>query len=146
MNRIRILAGVLSELEEPLRHQVSAQPDMTLLACVSDGTKLVEQLHLCEVDAVVVGTGSAQADALAVLDQICQLALHRPPKVLVVTPTGKDSIVRAVLEAGADYCLVKPLDPAVLGSRLRQIVSGTAVPHQTLQSPSPPGLTSGLPR
>jgi two-component system response regulator (stage 0 sporulation protein A) len=135
MKRIHVLAGVSPELEGPLRRYMAGQSDMVLLDCVHDGERVVARLQSWDVDVVVVELILPRLDALGVLDQIARLAQPARPQVLVVSPTGREAMIRGLLQAGADYCLVRPFHMEVLGARLRQLASGP-VPIPCLTRPS----------
>ncbi len=124
MNPIRILAGVLAEFERPLRRYLQDQDDMTLVHCVADGEALFKAIQDCPVDVVVMEMLLPRLDALGVLEQLSSLRMPQTPRILVVSPVGREALVRTILEAGADYCLLKPVAMDLLGARIRQLVTG----------------------
>lgn len=124
MKRIRVLAGALAEFEGPLRSYIETQSDLILTNCVDDGEQLLEELLASPVDVVVVELLLCRLDALGVLEQIPRLGLAHTPRVVVVSPVGREVLVRNLLEAGTDYCLLKPVSMVLLGARIRQLVRG----------------------
>jgi len=122
MKPIRILAGALAEFESPLRSYIERQSDLVLVNCVADGAQLVTEVETTAVDVIVVELLLPRLDALGVLEQLHRRRLPTSPRVLVVSPTGREALVRTLLEAGADYCLLKPVAMELLGERIRQMV------------------------
>lgn len=122
--RIRVLAGVRDELGQALRAFIHGQPDLELIDCIEDGKRLVEQLAIEEADALVVDLLLPGLDGLAVLEELPRLAVSKRPKVLVLTPSGPDALIARLVDAGADYVLVKPTSMELVGARLRQVVAG----------------------
>lgn len=126
MKRIGILAGVWPEYEEQLHTYLSGQSDLELLGCVHDGAQLINQMESSGADVVVVELVLPNLDGFGVLDHLSKLPVSSRPPVLVLSPTGRDDIVRGLLGAGADYVLLKPFPVEVLGSRVRQLALGKA--------------------
>jgi len=122
MKPIRILAGALAEFESPLRSYIERQSDLVLVSCVADGAQLVTEVETTAVDAVVVELLLRRLDALGVLEHLHRRRLPSSPRVLVVSPIGREALVRTLLEAGADCCFLKPVAMELLGERIRQRV------------------------
>ncbi len=80
-----------------------------------------EAVNLCEVntfDAVVVDSGLYGMDCTEFLRWLRASSACPEAHVLVLLQTGKPDEALAMLAAGADDCLAKPIGPEELGTRL----------------------------
>lgn len=139
VTRVRVLAGVREEMGRTLRVYMNGQPDLHLIDCIENGVCLVKQVPVEQPDAVVVDLVLPGLDGLGILEQLQTIAVPYRPKVLVVAPAGPDALLSWLLEAGADYVLVKPASMEVLGNRIRQLVSpgaGRSLPWEPWGGPA----------
>lgn len=131
MNQIRILVGALPEFERSLVTYLNTQVDLRLIRCCRDGAQLAEAIQAAPVDIIVAELALPSMDALGVLERVRLLATGERPQVVVVSPCGSEAVIRRLQEAGAAYCLLKPVNLELLGARIRQLVPGAD------QSPRP---------
>jgi DNA-binding NarL/FixJ family response regulator len=117
-------------------------PGTVDLLVVKARVKLKETLDLCRF---LVSSGVLARDSLAATDSQEELpkslGLHRsrhnrarrpPSPLLVLVPPGREGIVKAVLKAGAQSCLIMPIEPKDVASMLARAQEGNQPGRHTL--------------
>ncbi len=117
-------------------------PGTVDLLVVGAREKLNETLDLCRF---LVSSGVLARDSQKATDSQEEmpkrLGLHRsrrhrerrpPSPLLVLVPPGRESIVKAVLKAGAQSCLVMPIDAKEVASMLIRAQEGNQPGRHTL--------------
>jgi DNA-binding NarL/FixJ family response regulator len=117
-------------------------PGTVDLMVVKARAKLKETLDLCRF---LVSSGVLARDSLEATDSQEELpktlGLHRsrrnrarrpPSPLLVLVPAGRESIVKAVLKAGAQSCLMMPIDAKDVASMLVRAQEGNQPGRHTL--------------
>ncbi len=111
-------------------------PGVADLLVVKARAEVVETLGLCRflAFAVVFSTDSRE-------EETATFGLHRSRQnqalradalLLVLVPPGQESLVRALLEAGADNCLVLPIHAKEVASMLAHAHDGNQPGRHTL--------------
>jgi hypothetical protein len=117
-------------------------PGTVDLLVVEAREKLDETLDLCRF---LVSSGVLARNSLEATDSQEELpktlGLHRsrhnrarrpPSPLLVLVPPGRESIVKAVLNAGAQSCLIMPIDAKEVASMLVRTQKGNQPGRHTL--------------
>ena len=102
---------------QDLRECLSKQPDFEIVGTACDGEELLKIVANQRPDIVTLELILPKIDGIGVLEELGKMTSRRP-KVIVVSEIAK-SAVKAVLELGADYYLMKPIETEVLANRIR---------------------------
>ena len=89
--------------------------------CVSvprDGTEALKALETCSPDVFVTEAFLAHFDALAVLRRMPGLKLKRKPVTVVLSGVENGVLEEQLLNSGADYYFIKPVEPAFMAERV----------------------------
>lgn len=100
-----------------LKDALVKQEDFEVVGVAGDGQELLSLIRTKSPDVVMLDLILPKVDGIGVLEEIRQMTLHRP-HVIVVSEIAK-SAVKAVMELGADYYLMKPIEVEVLVNRIR---------------------------
>ncbi len=88
-----------------------------------DGTEVVKRLEKTTVDVIVMDTFMPRMDGIGVLKEIETRRLSKRPYIFMISGVDNQRIENEVLQAGADYYMIKPFDDFVLAQRIKQIVN-----------------------
>ena len=129
-------------LRQALRHLLTAQGDVDVLAEVGDGKQALERAEQLRPDIVLMDL------ALPILDGVeaTQLIKRRVPqtKVILLTVGAADEDVVRALQAGVSGCLVKDADAAELALAIAAVQRGAsylspAISERVIQGCLQPG-------
>jgi len=67
--------------------------------------------------AVILDSNMSGLDALASIRQVRTGLQTGRPVIITLAHPGQDWLLQALLRAGADYCLLKPVAPALILAR-----------------------------
>ncbi|MEM9132880.1 MAG: response regulator transcription factor [Actinomycetota bacterium] len=101
---------------------IDNEPDMTVVASVPDGRRIVEVCASRPVDLVLMDIRMPELDGLAATERI--LARPDPPRVVILTTFGLDEYVSAAIVAGASGFLLKDASAEDLVGAVRRVASG----------------------
>jgi two-component system response regulator DesR len=125
----RRISVLLAEDMHLVRGAVAAllgtEPDIAVVAEVSDGDGVVPAVLAHRPDVVVLDVGLPGMDGIAVATALRQ----RVPDcgVLVLTALGRPTVLRKAMAAGVDGFLAKDAAPTELASSIRAVVAGVRV-------------------
>ena len=102
---------------QSLRDHLSKHADFEVVGTTCDGEELMKIIETQSPDIVTLELILPKIDGIGVLEMVAKMETKRP-KVIVVSEIAKMA-VKAVLELGADYYLMKPIETDVLVNRLR---------------------------
>jgi DNA-binding response OmpR family regulator len=102
------------------------------LASKSTTTPLTLDWNPGAADLVVIATGDRVAETLGLCRGFRTQAGPLHPPLLVLVPPAQDALVKAVLEAGADSCLVLPIHAKDVVSMLTRSREGNRPGRHTL--------------
>ncbi len=105
--------------------------DVVMVA--KDGTQVVKKLESCGADVLVMDTFMPRMDGIGVLKELNNKKLAKKPVVFMVSGVDNQRIENEVLQAGADYYMIKPFDNYMLAERIKQIVNWNSVSNTAAQ-------------
>ncbi len=130
-----LIADDNREFCELLRDAVQTEEGLDVAGIVHHGVELLEFLEAHSVDVVVLDIIMPHLDGIGVLERLASWESRRP-KVIVLTPFGREVMTHKALELGADYYILKPFNLSVLASRIRQVAT-------TAETERPPAESFG---
>ena len=101
--------------------------DIEVVAAVSDGTEIVEQVLCTRPDILIMDIIMPRRDGFMALEEIRRMDGDVRPKVIVLTGLSRDDFIMRAIGLGASYYMVKPFDLHLLHSRILE-VAGEGAP------------------
>ena len=92
--------------------------------CISipkNGEEVIAAVEKYSPDIVIMEAFMARFDALAVLKLIGSMKLSQKPYVAVLSNADNSDFEQQVLQSGADYYFIKPVDVGILCERVAQL-------------------------
>ncbi len=83
-----------------------------------EAVSLTEKLH---PDLVLLDIVMPKSDGISALCEIKRMPLPVRPHVVMLSAAMHDTTMRMCIEAGADFCMMKPFDTATVADRLRGV-------------------------
>ncbi|PBD01809.1 DNA-binding response regulator, NarL/FixJ family, contains REC and HTH domains [Streptomyces sp. OV198] len=117
---------------------LAAEPDLTVVGEATSGAEAVRMSAALGPDVVVMGTHAADPNGVEAIRRMTRpltplptpepvTAGGRPPRVLVLTPSGHEGYAYAALRAGAGGFLPQDATPDELTAAVRIVAAGDAV-------------------
>ena len=105
----------------------AGKADIEVVGTASDGERALAMIQQTRPDIVLLDVIMPKLDGFAVLEALSEMS--DPPRVIMVTGLSRDDFVARAMRFGASYYMVKPIDMAVLYSRIREVydIKGTMV-------------------
>lgn len=91
------------------------------LSVPKNGEEVVASIEKQHPDIVILEAFMSRLDALAVLKLIPSMKLAQRPFVVVLSNTDNSVFEQQLLQAGADYYFIKPIDVGILAERVAQL-------------------------
>ncbi|SHG36842.1 response regulator receiver protein [Thermosyntropha lipolytica DSM 11003] len=113
-----------------LREYFTNEEDFELVGICNNGMEVLETLRQEEVEVLILDLIMPYVDGIGVLEQIGNLKLSNPPKIIVLTAFGQENITQKAVQLGADYYILKPFNLQLLGERVKEIVRNTGPKHE----------------
>lgn len=88
-----------------------------------DGMQVIKKLENITADVLVMDTFMPRLDGLGVLRELQNKKSGKKPVVFMISGVDNQRIENEVLQAGADYYMIKPFDNHVLAERIKQIIN-----------------------
>jgi DNA-binding NarL/FixJ family response regulator len=124
--RLRVALADDHELVlEGLRGLLANEPDMEVVATVTDGARLLAALERQPIDVVVLDLQMPVLDGAACLAEIRRREL--PVRVLLLTAFADGESIQSALEGGADGLALKTASPRQTIEAIRQVGQGYLV-------------------
>ncbi len=139
--RIKILIADESEkFRTDLRENLSKYP-VEFVEDASDGTDVFTKIKNTDPDVVLMDVWLPKLDAIQIIRKTNQLytANTLPPEFIVFSCCSNPNLFEEAIEAGAAYCMQKPIDYTVLYERIRRICKNrtNTVKRRTERTSSP---------
>lgn len=87
-----------------------------------DGRKVIELLQSQHFDAVMMDVFMSGLDGIEVLDYIRE-SLSNPPLVIVFSSVDSADFEQQIIDAGADYYFLKPVNPSSVAKRVQSLAN-----------------------
>jgi len=131
-----LLADDNREFTHLLSEFISEQDDMEVVGVAYNGNEVLKfiESHREVPDVLILDIIMPHLDGLGVLELLREANLPVPPKIIMLTAFGQETITQKAVQLGASYYILKPFEMNVLTNRIRQLVS-----NQPLMSSS--GMT-----
>ncbi len=116
---------IADEKNENMIEVVNTLKDRGLDAymCEKSGVAVFQTLEQKTPDVIIMDAFLMHIDALGVLQRLDTLNFVRKPVVIVLSSVDKSRFEQEILNYGADYYFLKPIDSNVLAERVIQLVS-----------------------
>lgn len=101
---------------------------------VSDGEAALECIRRTRPDIVISELWMAKLDGIGLMREVKKIDNIKIPKFIIITGLNNIEMAREATDAGALYCMLKPIDFGYLESKLMSICNG----FEEHQSPSLP--------
>lgn len=98
----------------------SAGSDVIL--CKKDGERVISILDSQHVDVVLMDAFMSGADAIDVLEHIDKSPAQRP-LVAIISSMDNEHFEEQMINAGADYYFIKPVNPEAIAKRIMSLTS-----------------------
>ncbi len=119
--KIRVLmADANPDLCALISDLMDAEDDLELVASAASGDEAINLMEQLKPDVLLLELILPKSDGLDVLQRM--QAMDLDCRVIVLTGFYNASMVTECSALGADYFMSKPCDPALLFSRIRQVV------------------------
>ena len=126
VEKIRVmLADDNQSILRLLEDYFSRKEDIEVVACVSDGTEIAENVRALAPDILVMDIIMPRMDGFMALEELSRMDEALRPRVIVLTGLARDDFIMRAITLGASYYMVKPFDMHLLYSRILE-VAGSA--------------------
>lgn len=88
------------------------------ITCRKNGIAVLEEIRAKKPDVVIIDTFMPGKDAISVLETLSRPEFSARPIVIVTLGKSNESLEQQLLDAGADYYFIKPVETAVLAERV----------------------------
>lgn len=114
-----------------LQESINREPGLEVIAVAYNGSDALKTALRTQPDVLVTGLILPELDGFALLESLAKAKLKT--RIIVLTELPQSSFVRQAMGMGACYYMLKPVDPAILCSRVRE--SNEYSESETLLSP-----------
>ncbi|MBT9258367.1 MAG: sporulation transcription factor Spo0A [Clostridiales bacterium] len=119
---IRILiADDNREFSHVLATYLNSQEDFEVVGIAQNGREVLDYQGT-PPDLVLLDIVMPYLDGLGVVEHLRRKHAGSPPKIIMLTAFGQESITKRAAELGIDYYILKPFDLATLAHRIRQLL------------------------
>ncbi|QGT98976.1 Stage 0 sporulation two-component response regulator (Spo0A) [Candidatus Syntrophocurvum alkaliphilum] len=121
-NQIKVLiADDNKEFCGILKDYFTNDSSFDLVEVCSNGMEVLDTLSKRDVEVLILDLIMPYMDGIGVLEQINELDIEKPPKIIILTAFGQENITQKAVQLGADYYILKPFNLQVLGDRVKQV-------------------------
>lgn len=96
-------------------------PGFSVVGIARDGAEAVQLTEKKHPDLVLMDIVMPQMDGISALCEIKRMPLPLRPRVIMISAAMQDTTMRMCSAAGADFCMLKPVDTTTLAERLRAV-------------------------
>ncbi|WP_432493218.1 response regulator [Kineococcus auxinigenes] len=115
-----------------LRVMLGVEPDLDVVAEVSDGAQAVQAARRLHADVVCMDVRMPGTDGITATRELCGPGALDPVPVLILTTFDVDEYLFGALEAGASGFLLKDAEPATVVDAVRSVAAGNGTLADTL--------------
>lgn len=103
-----------------VQQYLSEQQDIEVVGIANNGEEALAVINEKRPDVVLLDIIMPKIDGIGVLENLA--GEPNRPKVIVLTGLGQEAMTQRVMELGADYYVVKPMNMGNLAARIRQLI------------------------
>ncbi len=92
--------------------------DIIPVGTANNGQEALHMICKGKIDVVLLDIIMPGMDGMQVLEQIMQMGDKRPA-IIILSAIGSNDMIKRVLDLGADYFLVKPVDATTMIEKIR---------------------------
>lgn len=132
-NKIRV---ILADGDKDFREKckLSLSPShFEVVGETGDGDSTIECILRTKPDIVISEMWLSNTDGIGVMKEIKKNTTVKQPKFVIVTGLNNLEMAHDANEAGASYCMLKPIDFGYLESKLLSLANGIASPVRNEQ-------------
>ena len=101
-----------------LQESIKRESDLEVIAVTYNGSDALKSALCTQPDVLVTGLIMPVLDGFALMESLAKARLD--VRIIVLTELTRDSFIRRAMGLGASYYMLKPVDPAILCSRIRE--------------------------
>lgn len=101
--------------------------DMSACVCSRNGMELLKGINEINPDVVIMEGFLDHIDALGVLLRMETVSPDKRPLFIVMSSIDNKNFQKSFLAAGADYCILKPINAQLIVERIKQMLSWKSV-------------------
>ncbi len=113
-----------------LENTLQNAPGFSVIGVARDGGEAIQMTESLHPDLVLMDIVMPKVDGISALCEIKRMPVPVRPHVVMVSAAMQDTTMRMCAAAGADFCMLKPVDTTSLAERLRAVCK-PAVPVST---------------
>lgn len=119
MASIRImLADSNPAFVKGLQESIKRESDLEVISVAYNGSDALKSALCTQPDVLVTDLIMPVLDGFALMESLAKARLD--VRIIVLTELTRDSFIRQAMGLGASYYMLKPVDPAILCSRVRE--------------------------
>ncbi len=104
-----------------LKEAVEREEDMEVVGTASDGEEALHMISLIRPDVVLLDLIMPKIDGLGVIERLHKVRQEGLPEIIVVSAVSQEKVTENAFRLGAAYYVLKPFDPRVVVSRVREV-------------------------
>lgn len=112
-----------SEMRDLLVKAINNEKDLEVAFSTGNGEMVIKECKSKNVDILILDMVLPYLDGVEILDIMNNEDFDNYPSVIFISSCGQDSLVKKVLDLGAEYFIVKPFKTNVILKRIRQIAN-----------------------
>lgn len=116
-----LLADDDANFTDLLKDTLMRADGFSVVGVARDGKEAVSLTEKLHPDLVLLDIVMPKTDGISALCEIKRMPLPVRPHVVMLSAAMHDTTMRMCIEAGADFCMMKPFDTATLADRLRGV-------------------------
>ena len=101
-----------------LQESIKRQSDLEVIAVSYNGSDALKTALSTQPDVLVTDLVMPILDGFALMESLAKARLES--RIIVLTELTRDSFIRQAMGLGACYYMLKPVDPSILCSRVRE--------------------------
>jgi two-component system response regulator (stage 0 sporulation protein A) len=105
---------------EMLEAIIRSDHDLEWVGHAEDGVLALETVSDLNPDVILLDIIMPRLDGVALVEQLITIYPKEKPKIIMLSAITQQDIVRNLLKLGIDYYIVKPIDAAILITRIKQ--------------------------
>lgn len=115
-----------TEYSDYLCHLIRGERGFKVSGILRDSTKAIDTIISKNPDIVIMDFSLSGLDGMGLLEKIdaavANETISEKPKILIISSMISESLAKAAIDLGADYCLRKPVDEASFLSTIRRLM------------------------